>query len=118
MLVIVDEIVKKANLVEVAGARFTGKEMQSDDDPLFEGKLAIDRFAEGWGDRLTVRQPPREKEYELPFELPDDRRIHCLSRSCGQCVLDPRTSSIRKRAGEEVHLFGFVHDLDRLADKL
>ena len=76
---IVDEGVDEADLLEVSNARFAGEEMKFGYDLLFDSKWPIDRCAEGRCDRLTVRQPPREKEYELPFDFSGESLIHCYA---------------------------------------
>ena len=77
-LILVKQVMENADLFEIKDAGFTRKEMKPHHDPFFEGEFSVDRFAECWGDRFTVRQPPREEEYELPFKFPDDRLVHSL----------------------------------------
>ena len=73
---ILEEVVDEADLLEISHARFAGEEMKFCDDLLFESKPTIDRRAERRRDRLTVRQAPREEEYELPFDFCGESLVH------------------------------------------
>jgi hypothetical protein len=72
----VKEVVKDSYLFEVTNAGCTREEMETRYDPFLEGQLSIDRSAEGWCDRLTIGQPPREEEDQLPFEFSGESLMH------------------------------------------
>ena len=71
-----EKVVQDSYLLEVTNAGFAREEMKTRDEPLFEGQLSIDGSAEGWCDRLTIGQPPREEEDELPFKFSTESLVH------------------------------------------
>lgn len=83
-------------------------------DPLFERQFTVDRRAECGCDRFTVRQPPCEEEYELPFKFCTESLVHL---GCRQRRLNSRSRRIRKRTREQIEFFSVVHDLDRTSHK-